>query len=91
MFTVKFYKALLKLVTDNIDFVCKLFEKLPRDKINEYYQLMFTVLLDEYKMRLSQDYLATANVNSEIFNSVVLTSLQKLQVIVVYGQDKEEV
>lgn len=57
MFSTKFYSNLILFVNSFSSFFYNIFEKMPREKLNEFYSVLFEELIMKYGSKLQKDFL----------------------------------
>lgn len=90
-FVLKFYTVLKVFLNQNISFFTKVFDKMSKDKVHDFFLELFKQLIHEYKERLTQQFISLKlegymqkqnEIHVKIFNQVILGSIQKCQDIV---------
>ena len=88
---LRFFTTLKNFLGDNIEFFVKVFDKISKERVQEFYAELFSQVLASYKERLTQQFLAIkldgyiekqVEIQTDIFNLVILASLQHCQDIV---------
>ena len=88
---LRFFTTVKNFLGDNIQFFTKVFDKIQKEKVQEFYAELFSQILGEFKERIGQQFLSIklegfvekqSEIHAAIFNNVILASLQKCQDIV---------
>lgn len=53
---LKFFRAMIVFLQDNIDFFSKVFDKFPKEKLQDFYAMLFDIILEEHKEKLMNEF-----------------------------------